>query len=176
MCVILIGNITKQQHETAKRQNPDGFSVYTAEYGLIKSPTAKQVEDAIGKFAIWHYRIGTSGTKTGSNIHPFKICRNKYLLYHNGILGEGLGKLSDTHALAKTLADVSLRTACSIVEALSEGQRFVIASARDPHDLLLFGKWDCHAGVLMSHKLYSYKTITTGGRGNGKSSPYDIYR
>lgn len=158
MCVILIGKITREQHKTALQQNGDGFSVFTGKLGLIKQPTPAQVSKALEQWGIWHYRIGTSGVKTDLNVHPFQICGGKYLLYHNGVLGKGKGNLSDTHALAKTLYDVSIHSARTIMRALEGSGRFVVVSAKDPHDLYIYGNWEADEGILMSHKLYSYTT------------------
>ena len=87
-------------------------------------------------------------------MHPFGICKGKYLLYHNGVLGSGLGQMSDTHALADTLYDVTLKTARSVIQSLSHNNRFVIVDAKDPTKFELFGEWVAEAGVLMSHKMY----------------------
>lgn len=162
MCVILIGKITREQHKLALEQNQDGFSLFTRELGLVKAPTEKQVEEAIGKFGVWHYRIASSGKIDKKNIHPFEICRGRYLLYHNGVIGAGKGSKSDTAALAETLYDVNLTTARSVVKALANGNRFAIVSANDPRNFELFGEWTAEAGVLFSHKLYSYK-LSKGG-------------
>lgn len=156
MCIILIGKVSESLHKQALEQNGHGFSLYTEELGLIKSPTKKQVKEALNKFGIWHYRIATSGKINKSNIHPFPICGGSYLLYHNGVLGSGLGDKSDTHALADMLMHVDLDTAVSVVESLSATNRFVIASATDPKWFRVFGKWEAEGGVLMSHKLYTY--------------------
>lgn len=166
MCVILIGRITESQHRLAVQQNGDGFSLFTEAQGLIKSPTRRQVEEALGKWGIWHYRIATSGSVDEFNIHPFRVCGSKYLLYHNGVLGSGLGQMSDTHALASTLQFVSLETAKTVLESLSDGNRFVLVDAQNPKKFFLFGKWAADAGVLMSHKLqqsYYRSYIPTGG-------------
>lgn len=157
MCVILVGRINRQQHEMAKRQNPDGFSLFTLKQGLVKAPNAKQVKLALGDFAIWHYRIGTSGKVNPAdvtNIHPFEVCGGKYYLYHNGILGAGVGELSDTNALAKTLYELDVDTVRSTLRALTANQRFVLVDASDPKKYELFGNWACESGVIMSHKLY----------------------
>lgn len=163
MCVILIGRISKSQHELAKKQNPDGFSMYTKKTGLIKAPTAKQVKEGLYNFGVWHYRIGTSGKLDASNIHPFEVCGGRYLLYHNGILGSGLGEMSDTAALAASLLEVDLKTARSVLNALSRNQRFALVSTKDPRKFELFGEWACEGGILMSHKMYE-----TTYRGYGK--------
>lgn len=163
MCIILIGNITRAQYKNALLENPDGFSLYTKELGLIKAPTKKEVDKAIGQFGIWHFRIATSGTKVTTdpyNIHPFAICNGEYYLYHNGVLGSGLGNKSDTHALADLLSSASLETAKTVVKSLSQSNRFVIANAHNnPEEYYLFGEWVCESGVLMSHKMYTYKSF-----------------
>lgn len=161
MCVILIGRINEVLHQRALQQNGDGFSVFTKEEGLIKAPTPAQVERAFDTFAIWHYRLATSGNVGESNIHPFPICRGEYLLYHNGVLGDGVEEKSDTHALADMLMHVDLEVAMSVVESLSRGNRFLIASATDPKNFRVFGDWEFDAGVLMSHKMYKYPAYKT---------------
>lgn len=155
MCIILIGRITEQMHNLAKTQNPDGFSLFTMKQGLVKAPTAQQVKDAIGKFGIWHYRIGTSGKKGTYNVHPFEVCGGEYYLYHNGIVGTGVGDKSDTHALADLLFTADVKTARSVLTSLSAHNRFVLVRADDPYNYEIFGDWAFDEGVLMSHKLYT---------------------
>lgn len=159
MCVILIGRVSEDLHKRALEQNGDGFSLYTEKLGLIKSPTKKQVKAALNEFGIWHYRFATSGKVDKSNIHPFPICGGEYLLYHNGVLGEGLGDKSDTHALADMLMHVDLDVAESVIQSLSATNRFVIASAESPKWFKVYGKWEAEAGVLMSHKLYTPRYV-----------------
>lgn len=84
------------------------------------------------------------------------------MLYHNGVIGAGKGSKSDTAALAETLYDVNLTTARSVVRALASNNRFAIVSANDPRNFELFGEWTAEAGVLFSHKLYSFKTMKGG--------------
>ena len=168
MCIILIGKITKQQFEQAKLENKDGFSFFTKETGLIKAPTQEQVDRVLKEnmFGIWHFRIGTSGSinkDDATNIHPFPICGGKYLLYHNGVIGGGDGKRSDTHCLADTLMTANLETAITVVQALSNSNRFVIVNAEDVNDYRIYGTWECEAGVLMSHKMYQYNYHSYGG-------------
>ena len=177
MCIIMVGEVTRAQHNMALKQNGDGFSLFTAEQGLIKSPSEYQVRKALGQFGIWHYRIATSGTKDVWNIHPFRVCHSKCLLYHNGVLGQGKDTLSDTHALAEMLQDVSIGTAKSVLASLTDGGRFLLADANDPHKFVVYGRWVADAGVLMSHRLVqpSYTAQYTSGaytryRGYGASS------
>lgn len=154
MCVVLVGKVTRELHELALKQNGDGFSLYTEGLGLVKAPTPKQVDRALDVFGIWHYRIATSGLVDMANVHPFPICNGDYLLYHNGILGKGLGGKSDTRALADMLMHVDIKTASSVIDSLTTGNRFLVASASDPTAFRVFGNWEADAGVLLSHKMY----------------------
>lgn len=185
MCVILVGRVTKELHETAKEQNKDGFSLFTKKLGLIKNPTDSQVKQALNDFGIWHYRIASSGKVDADNIHPFKVCGGAYLLYHNGVLGEGTVTMSDTACLAKTLYFAPLATAQSVLTALSSGQRLCLVNAKNPFEYYLYGDWKVDKGVLMSHEMYStssyyYKGLTYEEKAgwstsvaNGKKYTYD---
>lgn len=155
MCIILVGKVTRELHKKALLENRDGFSIFN-ENGLIKSPTQKQVQESLGKFGIWHYRIGTSGRKDDYNIHPFEVCKGKYLLYHNGVLGDGVDDMSDTHALADFLYDKDLRTVKSVLRSLSERQRFLLVCSNNCNIFETFGDWSFDSGILMSHKMYTY--------------------
>jgi hypothetical protein len=187
MCIILIGKITREQFDQALSENRDGFSLYTKEEGLVKAPTKKIVEKVLKEqqFGIWHFRIGTSGTidkDDPTNIHPFEICGGKYLLYHNGIIGKGDGKRSDTHCLADTLMDATFETACNVVRNFAGmSNRFVIVNAKDVTDYRIFGNWVSDIGVLMSHTMnyswrrgsYNYSKPTTYSKPDDKVW-YDI--
>ena len=155
MCVILVGKITKEQYEAALKQNGDGFSCFTKRTGLVKAPSKKVVKAALGEFGVWHFRIASSGVVDETNIHPFPVCKGQWLLYHNGVLGLGLGNKSDTQALADLLADAPFHTVRSTLVSLSENNRFLLVNAKDPTDFITVGKWVVDAGVLMSHRMYN---------------------
>lgn len=156
MCVILIGKITPELHKKAVQQNPQGFSLFTKQQGLIKAPNKAQVRESFNFFGVYHYRIASSGRISNSNIHPFAVCNGKWLLYHNGVLGSGKGNLSDTAALAQTLKHATLRAVETTLQALSTRQRFALVSKSNPQNFRLYGDWVADAGVLMSHTMYSY--------------------
>lgn len=158
MCVILIGKIGHSLHRQAKAQNPDGFSLLTKEQGLIKAPSSKEVDLAVHRFGIWHYRIKSSGKVDKTNIHPFEVCNGNYVLYHNGVLGAGTQHYSDTYCLAYTLKNSPLETVKTVLQSLSSGQRFCLANVKDPREFYLYGDWKVESGVLMSHKMYSMTT------------------
>jgi hypothetical protein len=154
MCIILVGKVTRPQYEAAVKQNGDGFSLFTKELGLVKAPSKEQVKRALGTFGVWHFRIGTSGKKDVSNVHPFKICGGEWLLYHNGVLGDGKGDKSDTACLAELLANVPYSVARATLTSLSAGNKFLMVKASDPMIFIPIGSWEVDAGVLMSHVLY----------------------
>ncbi len=167
MCVILAGiGIPKDAVEYAKRTNPDGYSVYTDASGLIKNPTAKE-QAAIYRqkdvMTIYHFRIGTSGVKNPSNVHPFKVCNGKYYLYHNGVLGAGKGKKSDTQCLGDLLADCDFETAKSVLTSLSDNNRFLLVSTGCADEFYTFGKWCFSEGILSSHEFNWHQTFSFGG-------------
>lgn len=170
MCVILAGKIGRKLHESARQQNPHGFSLFTASMGLVKNPTKEQVAKAVTEFGIWHYRIATSGGVTDGNIHPFPVAKGKAYLYHNGIIGSGTATKSDTHCLADLLLESPITTVESVLQSLSDSNRFLLVDAKNPRNFRLFGKWCAEAGVLMSHKMYSGTSYSysTKGSGGGK--------
>lgn len=183
MCIILIGKINKQQFGQALAENSDGFSVFSKETGLIKDPDNETVAKVIKNkyFAIWHFRIGTSGIidkHDTTNIHPFDICGGKYLLYHNGIIGHGDGKRSDTHCLADTLMDATYSAAQNVVKNFAGvSNRFVIVNAEDVTDYKIFGNWVMgDNGVLMSHSMstYSYNSYRRTTSYPSSDQEYDL--
>lgn len=161
MCVILVGKIGRKLHEQAKYQNPQGFSLFTAQQGLVKAPTEEQVRQAVNEWGIWHYRIASSGGVSKDNIHPFSVANGKAYLYHNGVIGAGTATKSDTRCLAELLKESPIKTVESVLESLSSSNRFLLVSADNPRNFRLFGKWECEAGVLMSHKMYDYSYYRT---------------
>jgi len=125
MCIIIVKNKgaelpTKEVLANCWANNPDGAGYmfktedkkvhikkgFMTLKSLIKSLKKEnfQVEDTV----VYHFRIGTSGlTKSKSNTHPFPLTRSinklKQLdiialraVAHNGIIGDGSKKLSDT--------------------------------------------------------------------------------
>ncbi len=157
MCNILIGSgISKDIVRSVRRSNPDGYSVLTKEWGLLKNPSDETLDMIIDSktFTIYHFRYGTSGTKGDDfNTHPFLICNGKYYLYHNGVLGEGIGTKSDTHCLAESLEKADFETAVRVVESLASGNRFLIADVTDPLKYYTFGDWHYTRGILSSTSL-----------------------
>jgi glutamine amidotransferase len=88
-----------QDLEVGAANNPDGFgyAILTMRGNLLvrRSMDADQL---LGRFAadrrkhrwgpaLFHCRIGTSGTKTLQNCHPFQVGRDgRTVIAHNGVL------------------------------------------------------------------------------------------
>lgn len=171
MCVILVGKIGKNLFKQAVKENPHGFSFYTKELGLKKAINIKEVEKelpkAVNQYGVWHFRIKSSGAIDKENIHPFKVARGQALLYHNGVLGNGKGTLSDTNAFAKLLYNSDIETVKSVLASTCTSQRFLLVDSEDPTIYRTYGDWKVDGGVLMSHKMYSsaqYSKLSYGQR------------
>lgn len=177
MCVILVGKIGKRLHEVAKSQNKDGFSFYTKEQGLVKAPTKKQVDEAVNQWGIWHYRIASSGGVSKDNIHPFSVSNGKAYLYHNGVIGAGTSTMSDTACLAETLKETPIKGVISVLESLSDSNRFLLVDSEDPRNFRIFGRWCAEAGILMSHKMYvSSRQLSLAERAGWVDDEEDGYK
>lgn len=109
--------------EMAAENNPDGFgyAIITARNNLLIRRNM-DAEQLISKFlqdrnkhrgpALWHARIGTSGTKTLGNCHPFIVGRDhRTVLAHNGVLFRPPVKesRSDTSIFASSVFPVTYR-------------------------------------------------------------------
>jgi glutamine amidotransferase len=99
LCVLPAGvTPDPKELELAATNNPDGFgyAIITRQGNLLirRGMDAGHIIDAFLKDrrkhqgpAIWHARIGTSGTKTTMNCHPFIVGRDhRTVLAHNGTL------------------------------------------------------------------------------------------
>ncbi len=110
--------------ELAAANNPDGFgyAIITARGNLLirRGMDADHIISAFLKDrkkhqgpAIWHSRIGTSGTKGLPNCHPFIVGRDhRTVLAHNGILFRPPKEepRSDTNIFAAEVMPVHYRT------------------------------------------------------------------
>lgn len=172
MCVILVGKVGRQLHEMAKNQNPDGFSCFTRETGLVKNPDSKTVNKALDRFGVWHYRIRSSGKVDKRNIHPFPVAKGSFYLYHNGVLGEGTSELSDTNCFARMLYEMPIESVKSAVQAVSEGNRLLLVNATNPLECYFYGKWFVDSGIMLSHRMY--KTYGSYAQKAGWSSSFSL--
>jgi predicted glutamine amidotransferase len=125
MCIILykphnVDNPTKETLQTCWNNNDHGagFATYdgtTKEWHIQKGfmswkkfyKAYKAQKFTKEQCYVIHFRIGTSGNRDGGNTHPFVVsddrdaCRqtdikSKYIAAHNGVVGKGDGKYSDS--------------------------------------------------------------------------------
>ncbi len=176
--------------------NPDGAGVgvwrqgakaMTVDKGYMLASKFFDKLDAlsIGKndFAIYHFRIGTSGGNVPANTHPFPIATQEdamralhysapYVMAHNGVLGKGdeTRKLSDTqlyvlNTLAPRLPQDGkpyLREGIADeIAAETAGNRVVVFDAISAK-YAMTGTWEQADGVYYSNTSYlpyRYKTV-----------------
>lgn len=178
MCVILVGKISRELHEKALAQNPDGFSCFTEKKGLIKNPDSRTVSECLNKFGIWHYRIRSSGKIDSQNIHPFPVAKGDFYLYHNGVLGQGTERFSDTNCFAQLLYNMPIESVKSAVASVSEGQRLLLVNAENPLECYFYGKWVVDKGIMMSHTIrdsyYSYADRAGWSKSSGRLYLTDV--
>lgn len=113
MCVIIYspnGVIPNAHLSQSLSCNPDGwgYTFYSAKqkrviarHGMTPAEFWKawqaDAKARKGRPTVFHSRIGTSGTKTTDNCHPFPIDNHDLWLFHNGIIhGYGDDKVNDT--------------------------------------------------------------------------------
>jgi len=89
-------NLDYEKARMGAKQNPDGFGfaihvgskiLYDKDMDFEKLwQRWTDVRNVHNGYALWHFRIGTHGTKDLSNCHPFEVNDNNTIVAHNGIL------------------------------------------------------------------------------------------
>ena len=99
MCIICYvpqeRTLSEDAFENCWDNNPDGGGMMWSEDGCIKTYKSLSVDNFKDKYykkskenasdIVLHFRIGTHGSNTIRNCHPFKIS-DRYAFCHNGIL------------------------------------------------------------------------------------------
>lgn len=189
MCVIVFkDNFASLPSENVLRQcfrnNPDGAGL------AIIRPTSSLVEihkgfmdaDSFIDFAksavspediaAYHFRITTAGGTSPQNCHPFPVSEHvddlkalhvntRFAVVHNGILGKGKGKLSDTQLYIRDrLAPRHFRrfshALLANVERETAGSRILLLDG-EAHDVAKLGSgWitDNETGLAFSNETY----------------------
>lgn len=189
MCIIVFkDNFASLPSENVLRQcfcnNPDGAGV------AIIRPTSSLVEihkgfmdvesfisfatSAVGRddIAAYHFRITTAGGTSPQNCHPFPVSEHvddltalhvntRFAVVHNGILGKGKGKLSDTQLYIRDrLAPRHFRrfshALLADVERETAGSRILLLDG-EAHDVAKLGSgWitDNDTGLAFSNETY----------------------
>jgi predicted glutamine amidotransferase len=101
--------------ESSLYSNPDGFGLIATDRGKLiiqKSMSInpdkiygiylKHREDLPDSNIVLHFRIATAGKVNIENCHPFQV-RPDLAFVHNGIIGQGSRKHSDTYLFNETL-------------------------------------------------------------------------
>jgi hypothetical protein len=140
---------------------------------------------------ILHFRISTAGKIRPENTHPFPLHRDlndlckmqltcKQAVVHNGMIGEGEGKISDTmvfvrDVLADPIIKNNLRRASvdHLISQSTVGSKLVIMN--DKGVLRYYGVgWEKVDGVYFSNTTYKpFKIIPWNDRWKGKG--YAVY-
>lgn len=190
MCIVIVKSrgAAMPADETLKtcfQNNPDGFGFMVqragekqliVDKGYFYYPDIKAALANAGidkdDLAVLHFRIATAGQINAGCCHPFPITDNVKLMQqrkltctqavvHNGILGAGEKKLSDTmvfirdelYPLKDNLSDPSVQ---DLIATSTEGSRLCIVDAAQ--DLcILTGSWTTVDGVHYSNKSYKYQ-------------------
>jgi glutamine amidotransferase len=176
--------------ELSAANNPDGFgyAIITARGNLlirrgmdadhIISAFLKDRKKHLGP-AIWHSRIGTSGTKTSMNCHPFIVGRDhRTVLAHNGTLFRPPHNepRSDTNIFAAEVMPVHFRAvdrpAVRLrLERQLGGNKVALLTTnrRYRHPFYIFnehlGEWT-EMGAWMSNSSYRVARRRYGGNSN----------
>jgi hypothetical protein len=149
----------------------------------------KQLENYLKKnievndLVMVHFRYGTSGERSGSTTHPFPISSNiwdlrelsgkfDYLISHNGIVGQGRGKFSDTQLFLWNLSrDIALlpekkKSNFKLVEKIvikrlekECGQRFAFMTSSHIHMIGNFWEESCKSGNYYCNDSYKRSNV-----------------
>ena len=136
MCMLFIKpeNLTLPENYIANLwlNNSDGLSVLNTKTGKLFKTL-----DEIDAFRmllnstdelICHFRYATSGDIDYQQLHGFDICKNEFLLFHNGILNtfKGDSYLSDTQQLVNHFSDKTIDFVIDYLETYEKSSRFLI--------------------------------------------------
>lgn len=116
--------------------NSDGLSTYNVKskelfQTLDYDEALQHLNDNHDNELIVHFRFGTSGKKSLSQLHGWEILNGKYRFFHNGVLStfKGNKELSDTQQLIQmfnTFKDCTLDKIISYLETFEQNSRFLI--------------------------------------------------
>lgn len=129
-----------------------------------------QCYDDIDSDIAYHFRITTSGGTRPENCHPFPVSASvtditklsttaKYAFIHNGVIGKGKGRLSDTmlyvkDVLAHIKDSLSDKRITDKIAKDTQGSRTILFDA-ERHKVTMTGKWITDkTGMLFSNNSY----------------------
>lgn len=168
--------------QTCFNNNPDGagllllrkdsniISIYKGFFSFDSFyQVAKSLDIGIDDIAVYHFRIATSGLIDAGNCHPFPISNvvqdltatyieTDKAFVHNGIIGKGKGKLSDTMIYVKDKLfpmrhSLSVKKTQKKIEKDTMGSRTITIDTVT-NTILLTGEWIDIDGVKFSNSTY----------------------
>lgn len=157
------------------------------EKGLMKLADLKnkiaELSLSIDDHVAFHFRITTSGGTWPGATHPFPVTsieqKLKTLsgsvnaaLMHNGVLGRGIGDMSDTMIFVRDIVSNPIiksnlsgkysEYAKNLLEELSDGSKLLIFTGDG--NVIRTGDWQSSGGLYFSNSTWSYRTYYSGGR------------
>lgn len=187
MCIIAykpkgIKSPSKNVLKTCFNNNPDGagllvlrkdsnvINIYKGFFSFDSFYcVAKSLDIGIDDIAVYHFRIATSGLINEGNCHPFPISNvvqdltatyieTDKAFVHNGIIGKGKGKLSDTMIYVKDKLfpmrhSLSTKKIQKKIEKDTKGSRTITIDT-ESDTILLTGDWIESDGILYSNSTY----------------------
>lgn len=162
--------------ETAGVNNPDGFGWAVHLGDEIATYRTMSLDESLATFsaarranphgvALWHARIGTSGTRDVSNVHPFPVAGDsRLILAHNGVLPlRPTDGRSDTRLFADTMLRPEYLDDESVTDFMGSWighSKLVVLSVHPATRFDAYivnehlGEWDETAGVWWSNTSY----------------------
>lgn len=141
-----------------------GFFSFDSFYQVVKS-----LNIGTDDISVYHFRIATSGLIDSGNCHPFPISNivkdltatyieTDKAFVHNGVIGKGKGKLSDTMVYVKDKLfpmrhSLSTKKAQKKIEKDTVGSRTITIDTAT-NTILLTGEWIDNDGILYSNSTY----------------------
>lgn len=192
MCIAILNKSTvlnKDVFINSFQNNPDGIGMAFSDGTKVQ--TVKRMTDPSSLYDVYlkiryqtdlpimiHSRIGTSGKKDLSNVHPFKINENLAFM-HNGVISytEIYNNESDTRHIARfmqalsdpdTLLDELSIEYSFILELAGYGSKFIFMHSDGRYSIMneQKGHWDDDADTWYSND--GYKKIDYSWYGNQK--------
>lgn len=180
MCVIIykpkgVNLPTKEELKKCWDANPDGagYAIQRSSIGEIEvikglmnfntfyhSLTTKHIK--INDTVVIHFRIATAGDISPEMTHPFPInvelkhflaleYKTQHVFFHNGVVGHGIGGLSDTALYVLQHEDDLLNKA--FVEKTTLGSKCLVLSE---DDTFMTGLWHIENGLFYSNLYHTF--------------------
>lgn len=144
MCMLFIKpkdfTLPKNYFESLKSRNSNGLAMYNKATGeVFKTLDYKEGFEYLNNNhdseIVCHFRYATSGEKSIDQVHGWEVCKNEYILFHNGVLstiaGDGWkvkNARSDTQVLVHLFQDEPVERLVAYLEKFETGSRFLLVN------------------------------------------------